>query len=146
MHEIVGDSVADKSYAPFASGDAERELDRRNMHFLAVCAQAIIACSIFLVWVLRFPNVVKEFHEYHLPDFVRTLVGATKVSLATLLVAGIWYPHLVLIPALMMAALMVGAQIAHMRVHHPWVKYVPSLVLLVLSLFIAGVYGKVIQA
>ncbi len=116
------------------------------MHLLAVCAQVIIACSIVLVWVLRFPNVVKEFHEYKLPDFMRTLVGATKISLATLLIVGIWYPSLVLIPALLMAVLMVGAQGAHVKVHHSWIKYVPSLFLLVLSLFVAGVYGKVIHA
>ena len=116
------------------------------MHALAVCAQVIIACSIALVWVARFPNVVKEFHEYGLPDFIRTLVGATKISLATLLVAGIWYPALVVIPALLMALLMVCAQIAHVKAHHPWHKYVPSFALLVLSLFVAGVYRGMIHA
>ena len=116
------------------------------MHFIVVCVQVIIACSIALVWIIRFPNVVREFHEYHLPDFIRTLVGATKISLATLLVAGIWYPSLVLFPALIMAFLMVCAQVAHVKVHHPWTKYVPSLVLLFMSLFVAGVYGKVIHA
>ena len=116
------------------------------MHALAICAQVIIAFSIVLVWVVRFPNVVKEFHEYGLPDFIRTLVGATKISLATLLVAGIWYPALVFIPAILMALLMICAQIAHVKVHHPWHKYVPSLVLLALSLFVAGVYGGMIHA
>ena len=116
------------------------------MHALAICAQVIIACSIVLVWVVRFPNVVKEFHEYGLPDWVRTLVGATKISLATLLVAGIWYPRLVLIPAILMALLMICAQMAHVKVHHPWQKYVPSFALLVLSLFVAGVYSGMVHA
>lgn len=111
------------------------------MYKLAVVAQVIIAASIVLVWVVRFPNVVKEFHEYGLPDFIRTVVGATKIALGTLLIAGIWYPHLVVVPALMMAALMVCAQIAHIKVHHPFVKYVPSAILLVLSLFVAAVYA-----
>ena len=35
----------------------------------------------------------------------RTAVGSLKISLATLLVASIWYPDLVLIPAALMAAL-----------------------------------------
>lgn len=112
---------------------------------LAICAQVIIALSIALVWIARFRNVVKEFHEYGLPDWMRTLVGATKVVLATLLIAGIWYPALVVIPALVMALLMVCAQAAHAKVHHPWTKYVPSLGLLVLSLCVAGVYSKVIH-
>ncbi len=116
------------------------------MHALAVCAQVIIACSIALVWIARFPNVVKEFHEYGLPDLVRSLVGAAKISLATLLVAGIWYPRLVLIPAVLMALLMLCAQIAHVKVHHPWQKYAPSFALLLLSIFVAGVYGGFIRA
>ena len=116
------------------------------MYRLAIAAQVIIAASVFLVWVLRFPNVVKEFHEYGLPDFIRTLVGATKISLATLLIAGIWYPKLVLIPALMMAGLMVCAQLAHIKVHHPWIKYVPSALLLVLSLFVARVHAGYLKA
>jgi DoxX-like family len=90
--------------------------------------------------------VVKEFHEYHLPDSIRTLVGAAKISLATLLIAGIWYPRLVLVPALLMSFLMVCAQVAHRRAHHPWQKYVPSLILLALSLFVGGVYGRVLHA
>ena len=112
-----------------------------EMHAFAVCAQLLIAASIALVWVARFPNVVKEFHEYGLPDLARTVVGATKISLATLLVAGIWYPGPVVISALLMAGLMICAQIAHIRVHHPWTKYMASLFLLVLSLFVAGVYS-----
>jgi hypothetical protein len=116
------------------------------MHRLVVCAQVFIACSIALVWVIRFPNVVAEFHEYGIPDWMRTLVGAVKVSLATLLVAGIWYPALVPVPALLMAALMLCALAAHLKVHHAWQKYVPSGLLMVLSLFVAYVYAKLIHA
>ena len=116
------------------------------MYTLAVCAQIIIALSIILVWVIRFPNVVKEFHEYGLPDWVRTVVGDTKIALATLLVAGIWYPALVAIPAILMALLMVCAQLAHIKVHHPWQKYVPSLGLLVLSVFVATFYLRLHHA
>ena len=108
---------------------------------LAIAAQIVIALSIAFVWIVRFPNIVREFHEYGLPDWVRTSVGAAKISLATLLVAGIWYPGLVILPALLMAFLMVGAQVAHLRAHHRWSKYPPSLLLLLLSLFVAGVYA-----
>ena len=115
------------------------------MHPLVVCAQAFIACSIALVWVARFPNVVAEFYEYGIPDWVRTVVGATKISLATLLVAGIWYPALVTVPALLMAGLMLCALAAHLKVHHVWQKYLPSGLLLVLSLFVAYVYARPIH-
>ncbi len=105
----------------------------------AVIAQLIVAVSIVIVWVFRFDNIVKEFKQYGLSDLTRTMVGATKIALATLLVAGIWYPSLVLIPALMMAFLMASAQYFHFKVINPWQKRVPSLFLLLLCLFIASV-------
>lgn len=114
------------------------------MFKIAVLAQIIVALSVVYVWVVRLPNVEKEFHEYGLPDLVRNAVGATKIALATLLIAGIWFPSLVLIPAAIMAFLMLCAQGAHLKAKHPWQKYVPSLILLLLSLFVVAVYsGKV---
>lgn len=114
------------------------------MYKYAVCAQIIIALSIAFVWIVRLDNVIGEFKEYRLPDLVRNLVGATKISLSTLLVVGIWFPSLVLYPALLMAFLMLCAQVAHFSVRHPWRKYMPSLALLLLSLFVAGVYSGVL--
>ena len=105
----------------------------------AVIAQLIVAGSILIVWVFRFENIVKEFKQYGLSDLTRTLVGSTKIALATLLVAGIWYPSLVLIPALVMAFLMLSAQYFHFKVKNPWQKRMPSLFLLLLCLFIAAV-------
>lgn len=116
------------------------------MQTLVILSQLIIALSIVIVWVFRFDNIVKEFRQYGLPDLVRNIVGAAKIALATLLVAGIWYPSLVLVPALIMALLMVGAQWAHFKVHNPWQKHLPSLFLLILSLFIAAVHLDIIKA
>ena len=107
-------------------------------NYANIC-QILIAVSIVIVWVFRFDNIVKEFQDYRLPDLVRNLVGATKISLSTLLVTGIWYPALVTFPALIMAFLMLCAQVAHFKVGNPWHKHLPSLGLLVLSLFVAAV-------
>ncbi len=106
---------------------------------LTVIAQLIVAVSIVIVWVFRYENIVKEFKQYGLSDLTRTMVGSTKIALATLLVAGIWYPSLVLIPALMMAFLMLSAQYFHFKVNNPWQKRIPSMFLLLLCLFIAAV-------
>lgn len=112
------------------------------METLAIYAQIIIAVSITIVWVFRFDNIVKEFKQYGLSDLVRSMVGAAKISLATLLVVGIFYQKVVLISALLMAVLMVCAQLAHIKVRNPLMKYVPSFLLLILSLFVAAVdYG-----
>ena len=111
------------------------------MHTVAICAQVVIALSIAFVWIVRLPNIVKEFHEYGLSDLTRNTVGAAKISLATLLIAGIWYPGPVPASALLMALLMLCAQIAHFRAKHSWQRYMPSLGLLLLSLFVWAVYS-----
>lgn len=111
---------------------------------LSVIAQLIVAVSIVIVWVFRFDNIVKEFNQYGLSTLVRSAVGSAKISLATLLVAGIWFPALVLPSALAMAFLMVSAQYFHFKVSNPWQKRIPSLFLLILCLFIAAVSSNLI--
>ena len=93
------------------------------------------------MWIVRLPNIEKEFHEYGIPDLVRNTVGATKIALATLLITGIWFPTLVLSSALCMAFLMLCAQAAHVKAKHSWQKFMPSLALLILSLFVSAVYS-----
>ncbi len=107
------------------------------MEQLSVLLQGTIAASIWMVWVFRFENIVREFHQFGYPDWFRNLIGATKLSLAALLVAGIWFPVLAFFPAALMAVLMVGAQLTHFRVKNPLPKFIPSLVLLVLSIAVA---------
>ncbi len=112
---------------------------------LSHIAQVIIAISICYVWIIRYDNIVLEFKQYGIPDLLRNLVGAVKIALSTLLVVGIWYPELVLVPALLMAGLMICAQIAHIKVKNPLMKYVPSFLLLLLSLFVAWVHSSSIN-
>ena len=106
------------------------------MTLLAV-AQVLIAASVLFVWIVRLENVEREFVEYRIPPLIRNAVGAAKISLATLLIAGLWYPDLVCVPALLMALLMLAALIAHWRVRHAWQRYVPAFVLMVLSVGVA---------
>jgi hypothetical protein len=111
---------------------------------LAHVAQVVIALSIGCVWVLRFDRIAAEFREYGFSDTFRSAIGAAKIALATLLVVGLWYPPPVVGAALSMALLMGGAQYAHARVRHAWRAFVPSLVLLVLSLFVAAVHAGLV--
>jgi hypothetical protein len=112
---------------------------------LSLIAQLIVTVSIVIVWVFRFDNIVKEFKQYGLSDLTRTIIGSTKIALATLLVTGIWYPSLVLIPALIMAFLMLSAQYFHFKASNPWQKRMPSLFLLMLCVFIASVSLNIIS-
>ena len=56
------------------------------MDNLSAIAQLIVAISVSTVWIFRFENIVKEFKQFGLSDLTRNLVGATKISLSTLLV------------------------------------------------------------
>jgi len=110
---------------------------------LVIVAQ-LVAASIILVWVFRYDNIVLEFKQYGLSDLVRNMVGASKISLATILAIGVWYDVPVAAAALSMAFLMVCAQAFHVKVKNPLKKYVPSALLLLLSLFIAAFeYGLI---
>ena len=106
------------------------------MELLTTLSQVIIAASIGIVWVFRFDNIIEEFKQYGLSDLIRSMVGAAKISLATLLVAGIWYPALILYSAAGIAFLMACALYAHFSVSNPLKKYLPAFSLLCLSVFI----------
>jgi hypothetical protein len=106
------------------------------MSWVLAAVQIVVAVSVLFVWVIRLPNVEREFREYHLSDVVRNAVGAAKISAAALLLAGLWYPGLVLPAASVMACFMLCAQYFHFRARHPAAQYLASFVLLLLSLLL----------
>ena len=107
------------------------------MENLINLSQIIVAISVVYVWTFRFHNVLKDFEQFGLSDLTRNIVGATKISLATLLIVGIWNSSLVLIPSILMGLIMIGAQYFHFKISNPFIKHLPSLILLALSVFIA---------
>ena len=107
------------------------------MENLINLAQLIVAISVVFVWTFRFHNVLKEFKQFGLSDLTRNFVGATKIALSTLLVVGIWYSSLVFIPSILMGLLMVSAQYFHFKIKNPFIKHLPSLILLILCVVIA---------
>jgi hypothetical protein len=114
------------------------------MHTISIYAQFVVALSVAYVWIFRYENIVSEFKQYGISDLLRNIVGASKIALATLLIVGVWYPALVLVPALLMAGLMLCAQAAHIKVKNPLKKFIPSALLLILCLFVAGVSARII--
>jgi len=107
------------------------------MEELTKLVQLSLAISVAFVWVFRFHNVVEEFKIFGLNDVTRNLVGATKISLATLLVVGIWHASFVFIPSVLMGLFMVAAQYFHFKAKNPFPKHLPSLILLILCVFLA---------
>lgn len=99
-------------------------------------SQLILATSVIFVWIFRYENVKKEFILFKLSDLTRNFVGATKTALSTLLIVGIWYPKLVVIPSIIMGLIMIAAQYFHFKAKNPLIKHLPSLMLLILCIVI----------
>ena len=94
------------------------------MDELVMVLQITIAVVIIAVWIFRprletdfragnAKNIVEEFAIYGLPKWSVYVIGATKLTLASLLVLGIWYSSLVQFAALGMGVLMAGAVTCH---------------------------------
>jgi uncharacterized membrane protein YphA (DoxX/SURF4 family) len=107
------------------------------MRDVTICLQVLVAASIFLVWVVRYDNIVAEFKQFGLPDWLRDLVGILKITYAVLLMIGIWREQFAVVGGIGTAVLMVAAVATHVRVKNPVPKMLPSLTLLILSALIA---------
>ncbi len=115
------------------------------MQDLTIFLQALVAASIFFVWVVRYDNIVQEFNQYGLPHWLRDLVGILKLTFALLLLLGIQHASLVMIGSLGIAGLMACAFVIHLRVKNPAFKMIPSLTLLALSLIIAVINYRLLK-
>ena len=107
------------------------------MHELTIALQALVAAAVFFVWVVRYANIVQEFKQYALPDWLRDLVGILKLTCSLLLLIGIERPLFAVVGGGVIAVLMAAAFVTHLRVKNPVFKMLPSLTLLVLAAVIA---------
>ena len=104
--------------------------------FLVTIMQIITATSVLFVWVVRYKNIIKEFEQYKLPSWLRDVVGIFKISLAIMLLIGIFDERLKIIGAGGLSLLMVAALLTHLRVKNPIYKTLPALALLSFSIII----------
>jgi hypothetical protein len=118
------------------------------MSTFIIVSQCIIALGIYNVWLLRMNratawrggdamNMEQEFHTYGLSPRFMHFIRVCKLTMATSLIVGIWYPPLTVFGALIMAALMSAAVAMHIKVRDPLRKSLPAASLLVLSLLVA---------
>lgn len=114
------------------------------METVGLVAQIGAALWILNVWVLRFnketeyrggdaKNMREEFKTYGIPSWAMYLIGATKLSLAILLLVGIWVEGLVRPSAVSLALLMAGAISMHMRAGDHLKKSAPAISVFTLS-------------
>ena len=108
------------------------------MKIIGKIGQVGAALWIYNVWFHRFDkdtgyrggnakNMREEFEEYGLSEKTMYAVGAAKVSLATLMLIGLFVPKLVRPASTGLAALMLGAIGMHFKVGDPVKRAIPAL-------------------
>lgn len=100
-------------------------------------AQLAVAACVTYVWTFCLKTLIQEFKQFGLSPQIRSIIGVVKIALATMLVMAVWYPTPVLGPAMIMGLLMVAAQYFHFKGKTPVIKRIPSMVLLVLCVYIS---------
>ncbi len=108
------------------------------MKLIGKFAQTAAALWIWNVWFNRFnkdtgyrggnaTNMKEEFEEYGLSETTMYAVGAAKVSLAGLMLAGLVVPRVTRPASIGLALFMVGAVGMHIKVGDPVKRYLPAL-------------------
>lgn len=114
---------------------------------ILIIFQIIVALGIYNVWFVRpkkstpwrgrgSRSLKEEFQTYGLPNFMFYLVGFLKITLATIILIGVWVPGVAKFAALGLAILMLGAISMHIKVKDPLKKSFPAFIMLTLSVLI----------
>ena len=118
------------------------------LDILVPLLQLIIAVVIMAVWLVRprletnyragnATNIFEEFEVYGLPNWSVYLVGGIKLSLAVLLIVGIWYSSVVQYSALGMGILMAGAIVCHLKTRgDPLSRATPASLMLLMCIIV----------
>jgi hypothetical protein len=107
----------------------------------------IIGFGILNVWLLRYnketayrggnaKTLKQEFEIYGLPEWFFIFVGIVKISLAILLIIGVWFETLTFYSTIGIAILMIGALLMHFKVNDPFKKSLPALSILLMLISI----------
>ncbi len=111
------------------------------MEYLLVALKLVVSLGILNVWVLRrdkptdyrgqsAQTLREEFAVYGLPAWVFSVIGVTKVVLATALLLSLWWTALAKPAAIVLGLIMVVAFAMHLKVKDTAIKAVPSLAVL----------------
>ncbi len=112
--------------------------------------QIVIALGLLNVWILRFnketsyrggvaKTLKEEFVVYDLPVWSCYVVGFLKVTSALFLIAGVWFPQVVLPFSILILFLMLSAVTMHVMIRDPIKKALPAVTLLLMSAGIVAI-------
>ena len=94
--------------------------------------KVVTLVSVLFVWVIRYDNIIQEFKQYELPNWLRDFVGIVKIICVVLI--NFSTPNLSKLGAIGLALLMAAAMFTHLRVKNPLYKMLPSTTLFSISL------------
>lgn len=119
------------------------------MEILGLALQVIVALGLLNVWLIRAgkatpyrggeaKSMPEEFAAYGLPAAMMYVVGGLKILIALAMLGGIWLPALIVPAAAVLIVLMLGAFVMHLKVKDPFIKAVPSLLMLAMAIAITA--------
>jgi hypothetical protein len=112
---------------------------------LTAALQLVVGLGLLNVWLVRPKSATEyrgggatslrdEFAVYGLPSAAFFIVGALKITSAIILILGVWVSALpVTIAGGVIAALMVGAIVMHVKASDPAIKALPATLMLAMS-------------
>ena len=114
---------------------------------IATILQLVVGLGLLNVWLARAgrptgyrggraQTLREEFDAYGLPKWMFYVVGGLKILAGVALIAGLWIPSLVRPAALVVAVLMVGALVMHVKIRDPLQRSLPALILLGICLWL----------
>ena len=117
------------------------------LKILHVCVSFFVSILVTNVWLFRFnketpyrggnsKNMIEEFAIYGLDINTMYLVGSLKVIASVGLIIGLLKTKFSVYSSLLMAILMTGAIYFHFKISDPAIKYFPSVLMLICSIFI----------
>lgn len=117
------------------------------MSVLVQICQVLVGLGLLNVWIIRFNmqteyrggtahSMIEEFAAYGLPKWFCYMIGFFKVASALVLLAGVFYPELVIYPAVVVSFLMLGAISMHVKVRDNPKKSIPAASILAMCLVI----------
>ena len=122
------------------------------MEIILILIKLTITIGILNVWIIRFnqetpwrvvnaKSLKEEFNVYGLPSWFIYLIGFLKITLAGLLIIGLWIESLNLYASGLMILLMIGAILMHVKVRDPLKKSIPafSMIILLLTVLINSI-------
>lgn len=117
------------------------------LKILYICVSFFVSILVTNVWLFRFnketpfrggdaTNMIEEFATYGLDINIMYLIGTLKIFASLGLIIGVFKTKVSAYSSLLMAILMIGAIYFHFKISDPAIKYFPSVLMLICSIFI----------